>query len=90
MGVKGIRMPGGDIDLGLSWQRLVGILVIALLTWVNLRGLREAKWIQTSFTIAKTGALAALILLGITSAATPTPSRPTSATSGRARRAASR
>ena len=42
------------------------LLVIALLTWVNLRGLREAKWIQTSFTIAKTGALAALILLGIT------------------------
>jgi APA family basic amino acid/polyamine antiporter len=40
--------------------------VIVLLTWVNLRGLREAKWIQTSFTIAKTGALAALILLGIT------------------------
>jgi APA family basic amino acid/polyamine antiporter len=66
LGVKGIHMPGGDIDLGLSWQRVVGILVIALLTWVNLRGLREAKWIQTSFTIAKTGALAALIILGIT------------------------
>lgn len=66
LGVKGIAMPGGTIDLGLSWQRVVGILVIVLLTWVNLRGLREAKWIQTSFTIAKTGALAALILLGIT------------------------
>src|SRR5687768_11267145 len=66
LGVRGIAMPGGAIDLGLSWQRVVGIIVIALLTWVNLRGLREAKWIQTSFTIAKTGALAALILLGIT------------------------
>ncbi|HEX2076576.1 MAG TPA: amino acid permease [Longimicrobium sp.] len=65
-GVRGIQMPGGTVDLGLSWQRVVGILVIALLTWVNVRGLREAKWIQTSFTIAKTGALAALILLGIT------------------------
>ncbi|HEY7769844.1 APC family permease [Longimicrobium sp.] len=65
-GIKGIQMPGGAIDLGLSNQRLVGIVIIALLTWVNLRGLREAKWIQTSFTIAKTGALAALILLGIT------------------------
>ena len=65
-GVKGIQMPGGAIDLGLSNQRLVGIVIIALLTWVNLRGLREAKWIQTSFTIAKTGALAALILLGVT------------------------
>ncbi|HEY0035483.1 MAG TPA: amino acid permease [Longimicrobium sp.] len=65
-GIKGVQMPGGTIDLGLSNQRLVGIVVIALLTWVNLRGLREAKWIQTSFTIAKTGALAALILLGVT------------------------
>ncbi|HEY0025038.1 MAG TPA: amino acid permease [Longimicrobium sp.] len=65
-GIRGIQMPGGAIDLGLSNQRLVGIVIIALLTWVNLRGLREAKWIQTSFTIAKTGALAALILLGIT------------------------
>jgi APA family basic amino acid/polyamine antiporter len=65
-GIKGIQMPGGAIDLGLSNQRLVGIVIIALLTWVNLRGLREAKWIQTSFTIAKTGALAALILLGVT------------------------
>jgi basic amino acid/polyamine antiporter, APA family len=61
-----LPMPGGEVELGLSWQRAVGIVVIALLTWVNLRGLREAKWIQTSFTIAKTGALAALILLGIT------------------------
>lgn len=65
-GIKGVQMPGGTIDLGLSNQRLVGIVIIALLTWVNLRGLREAKWIQTSFTIAKTGALAALILLGVT------------------------
>jgi len=61
-----LPMPGGEVELGLSWQRVVGIAVIALLTWVNLRGLREAKWIQTSFTIAKTGALAALIILGIT------------------------
>jgi APA family basic amino acid/polyamine antiporter len=61
-----IPMPGGEIELGLSWQRVVGILVLALLTAVNMRGLREAKWIQNVFTIAKTGALAALILLGLT------------------------
>jgi APA family basic amino acid/polyamine antiporter len=63
-----VTMPGSTapIELGLSWQRVVGIVVIALLTWVNLRGVREAKWIQTTLTIAKTGALAALILLGIT------------------------
>jgi basic amino acid/polyamine antiporter, APA family len=62
-----IDTPGaGEIELGLSPQRVVGIIVIALLTWVNTRGLREAKWIQNIFTFAKTGALIALILMGLT------------------------
>jgi basic amino acid/polyamine antiporter, APA family len=61
-----LNVPGGQIELGLSWQRVVGIVVIALLTWVNMRGLREAKWIQNIFTFAKTGALIALILMGLT------------------------
>jgi APA family basic amino acid/polyamine antiporter len=56
----------GQIELGLSPQRVVGILMIAVLTWVNIRGLREAKWVQNIFTFAKTGALLALIMLGIT------------------------
>jgi APA family basic amino acid/polyamine antiporter len=58
-----VPMPGGEIELGLSWQRVVAIVIIALLTAVNMRGLREAKWIQNVFTFAKTGALIALILL---------------------------
>lgn len=58
-----VPMPGGEIELGLSWQRVVAIAVIALLTAVNMRGLREAKWIQNIFTFAKTGALLGLILL---------------------------
>ena len=62
-----IDTPGeGGIELGLSPQRVVGIVIIALLTWVNMRGLREARWIQNTFTIAKTGALLALIVLGLT------------------------
>ncbi|HEU0052610.1 MAG TPA: amino acid permease, partial [Longimicrobium sp.] len=61
-----VPVPGGTIELGLSPQRVVGILVIALLTWVNMRGLREAKWIQNIFTVAKTSALLGLILLGLT------------------------
>jgi APA family basic amino acid/polyamine antiporter len=56
----------GQIELGLSPQRVVAILMIAVLTWVNIRGLREAKWVQNTFTFAKTGALIALILVGIT------------------------
>ncbi|HEU0079815.1 MAG TPA: amino acid permease [Longimicrobiaceae bacterium] len=61
-----VPVPGGEIELGLSPQRVVGIAVIALLTLVNMRGLREAKWIQNVFTFAKTGALLGLIVLGIT------------------------
>ena len=63
-----VNLPSGlgAIELGLSPQRVVAILVIALLTWVNTRGIREAKWVQNTFTFAKTGALIALILLGIT------------------------
>ena len=61
-----IPMPGGEIELGLSPQRLVAIGVVVLLTLVNMRGLREAKWVQNVFTFAKTGALAGLILLGLT------------------------
>ena len=58
-----VPVPGGEIELGLSWQRVVAITVIALLTAVNMRGLREGKWIQNVFTFAKTGALVGLILL---------------------------
>ncbi|HEX8829710.1 MAG TPA: amino acid permease, partial [Longimicrobium sp.] len=61
-----VPMPGGEIELGLSWQRVVAMAVIALLTAVNMRGLREAKWIQNTFTFAKTGALLGLILLAFT------------------------
>ncbi len=60
-----LQMPGGRIELGLSWQRVVAIAVVVLLTLVNMRGLREARWIQLVFTFTKTGALIALIVLGI-------------------------
>jgi APA family basic amino acid/polyamine antiporter len=61
-----LPMPGGEIQLGLSPQRIVAIAVVVLLTWINTRGLREGKFIQNVFTFAKTGALAALIVLGLT------------------------
>jgi APA family basic amino acid/polyamine antiporter len=51
--------------ISLSTAQLVGILMIALLTWMNTRGLRLGKLVQNSFTIAKTGALVALIVLGV-------------------------
>lgn len=57
---------GGPIDVGLSPQRLVALVIVWLLTWINLRGVREGKLIQTTFTIVKTGALALLVILCLT------------------------
>ena len=51
--------------LSLSTTQLVGILLIALLTWTNTRGLEYGRIIQNVFTTAKTGALIGLILLGL-------------------------
>src|ERR1700730_7614593 len=51
--------------ISLSTTQLVGILMIALLTWTNTRGLDYGRIIQNIFTTAKTGALAGLILVGL-------------------------
>src|SRR6059036_573316 len=58
--------PIGPILVGISPQRLFAILSIVVLTWINVRGVRTAAIVQTTFTITKTAALAALILLGLT------------------------
>ena len=52
--------------LSLSTAQLLAVALIALLTWTNTRGLEYGKIIQNTFTTAKTGALVALILLGLT------------------------
>lgn len=51
--------------LSLSTAQLVGIALIALLTWTNTRGLEYGKVVQNVFTTAKTGALLALIALAV-------------------------
>ncbi|TSA21500.1 amino acid permease [bacterium] len=51
--------------LRISAAQVLAIACIALLTFVNSRGLREGKIVQNVFTIAKTVALIGLILLGI-------------------------
>src|SRR5688500_10024917 len=45
-----INSPGGVIDVGLSPQRLIALVSIWVLTWINLRGIREGKFVQTSLT----------------------------------------
>lgn len=55
------------IDLAyfqLSAAQLVSILLVILLTYVNTRGVKEGKIIQTTFTMAKLLALFGLIIFG--------------------------
>jgi APA family basic amino acid/polyamine antiporter len=67
LGLGSFTMPGGGpVQLGLSPQRLVAVLMVAFLTAVNIRGVTVGATIQTVFTIAKVSALAALILLPLT------------------------
>src|SRR5512133_2031810 len=61
--IQPIRLGGYAISL--STAQLVGLLLIALLTFMNTLGLKLGKIVQNIFTTAKTGALIALILLGI-------------------------
>ena len=62
----GCTDPANAIQLGLTPQRLIALLSIAVLTWINLRGVREGKLVQTTLTVVKTGALALLIIIGVT------------------------
>lgn len=53
------------IELGLSVQRLIGIASVVLLTWINVRGVREGAWIQTVLTAVKVLGVGGLIVLGL-------------------------
>lgn len=56
---------GGGYALSLSTEQLVAVLLIFLLTWTNTRGLELGKFVQNTFTFAKTAALLALIVIGL-------------------------
>jgi basic amino acid/polyamine antiporter, APA family len=56
---------GTRYAISLSTAQLTGVLMIVLLTIMNTRGLNLGKFVQNVFTITKTGALIALIVLGI-------------------------
>ena len=62
----GCTDPANAIQLGLTPQRLIGLLSVAFLTWINLKGVRDGKIVQTTLTVVKTGALALLVILGLT------------------------
>ncbi|HUY35782.1 MAG TPA: amino acid permease [Pirellulales bacterium] len=52
--------------VSLSANQLLAVLLIAALTITNMCGLKYGKLVQNVFTVAKTGALAAMIVLGLT------------------------
>src|SRR5579859_5309405 len=62
--VEPARVGSTSYAFSLSTAQLVGILLVALLTWMNTRGLKLGKLVQNVFTTAKTGSLLALIVLG--------------------------
>jgi APA family basic amino acid/polyamine antiporter len=51
--------------LKFSSQQALAILLIATLTYINLQGVKNAKIVQTTFTLAKLLALLGLIVLGV-------------------------
>ena len=55
--------PGYAISL--STAQLLGVLMVALLTWTNTRGLNWGRLIQNTFTTAKVFALLALVVVGL-------------------------
>ena len=59
-----VRLTSG-YAVSLSTAQLIGIVMIALLTFMNTRGLKLGKLVQNVFTITKTGSLIALIVLGV-------------------------
>src|SRR6185369_15426059 len=63
--IEPIRIGTSSYAFSLSTAQLIGIMMIALLTWMNTRGLKVGKLVQNVFTFAKTGSLIALILLGL-------------------------
>src|SRR5213595_18259 len=65
--ISPIRLGGwfSGYAVSLSTAQFLGLAMIALLTFMNTRGLNLGKLVQNIFTTAKTGALIALVVLGI-------------------------
>jgi basic amino acid/polyamine antiporter, APA family len=55
-------LPGYAVSL--STAQLVAAVVIAVLTWNNLRGIHYGRGVQNLFTCAKLGSLVGVVLLG--------------------------
>lgn len=59
---ENIILDAGFVKL--QYAHLLSVFIILLLTYINTRGVKEGKIIQTTFTIAKLAALFGLIVFG--------------------------
>ena len=59
-----IGMKMGE-SFGLTSQRIVGIIAVWLLTFLNLRGIKSGALVQNVFTVTKVGALLLVVLVGL-------------------------
>ena len=69
LGGVGLHVGENDVvfavgPLTVSRAQLVAVAVLALLTWVNARGVREGAFVQNVFTVLKVGAIALLVVVG--------------------------
>ena len=69
LGGVGLRVGENDIvwaagGFTLSRAQLVAVAVIAVLTWVNSRGVEAGAFVQNLFTVLKVGAIALLVFIG--------------------------
>jgi len=55
----------GGYAISLSTEQLVAVALILFLSWTNTRGLKVGKLVQNTFTFAKSAALIALIIVGL-------------------------
>ncbi len=69
--IRPVHLSSG-YAISLSTAQLAAVLVILFLTWTNSRGLEYGKIVQNFFTVAKTAALLALIVIGLIVARNPT------------------
>src|SRR6202171_4994788 len=56
---------GESYAISLSTEQLVALLLIALLTWTNTRGLEVGRIVQNTFTFAKSAALVGVVVVGL-------------------------
>ena len=56
---------GNSYAISLSSEQFVAIALIALLTWTNTRGLEIGRLVQNTFTLAKSAALAGVVVVGL-------------------------